>query len=68
MIHLPNGLYIQAQVKMAECEAEAGRERLLREVSGPSKLRIRLASLFQQLAAGFTLEPAKPPLTRSRQY
>jgi hypothetical protein len=63
MIYTPTSMNLQAQAKAAAFEAEANRERLLRQEGAPSALRKGIAAflhgLAQQLApdAGYPSSP-----------
>jgi hypothetical protein len=50
MIYTPTSIQLQAQAKIAAYEAEASRERLLRQEGAPSALRKGIASVLYGLA------------------
>jgi hypothetical protein len=50
MIYTPTSSHLQAQAKTAAFEAEARRERLLRQAGAPSALRKAVAAFLHGLA------------------
>jgi hypothetical protein len=68
MNHLPSSVYLETAAKIAAYEAEAKRERLLREAGAPFTLRNGIASFLYRLAeriapdAGYLSPSQRAPL------
>ncbi len=64
MIHSPLSIYLVTKSKTAAYEAEARRERLLREARVPSRLRSGIASFLHGLAERLAPDINYPNLSK----